>query len=334
MEEMQMLKKVIVIVLAMSILLCLAACGNETAPVETDGNTTEESATESSEAAPISEPEISEPKETKETVPDSSGEEERLSELIAETNPANKYEELAAALEICQTQFDLAVASTEKAGLSEDPTLSGLIAEWGQQLGDLRDYLKEHEGASEEELNALDEDADFMYYADSFLPALTRLYNMTSAIEKDPALWLKRYAAVPEAEVEQVECDGSWPEGYFFSDRVPAIEPINDIMTSASGGEYGFEDGTEYSLSVVSLEEEQARAYIDQLIEAGFQEVSTTEAMGSFVWFGRLNDNDGHISAAILYDGNAAGTAADPALLAQFYDYDIIGVMLDIGMIY
>ena len=329
-----MLKKVIVIVLAMSILLCLAACGNETAPVETDGNTTEESATESSEAAPISEPEISEPKETKETVPDSSSEEERLSELIAETNPANKYEELAAALDICQTQFDLAVASTEKAGLSEDPTLNGLIAEWGQQLGDLRDYLKEHEGASDEELNALDEDADFMYYADSFLPALTRLYNMTSAIAEDPALWLEWYTLVPEAETEQVECDSSWPEGYFFSERVPALESIDSFMMSETGKEFGFEDGIEYSLSVASLEEEQARAYIDQLIEAGFQEVSTTEAMGSFVWFGRLNDSEGHISAAILYDGNAAGTAADPTFMAQFYNCDIVGVMLDIGMIY
>lgn len=330
-----MMKKVMGIVLALSILLCLAACGNEAAPAETaespSASPAEESAPEAAEAAPADEPESNTPEEI---APAPSDGEKRLAELIAETNPANKYEELAAALEICQTQFDLAVASTEKAGLSEDPTLSGLIAEWGQQLGDLRDYLKEHEGASEEELTALDEDADFMYYADSFLPALTRLYNMTSAIEKDPALWLKRYAAVPEAEVEQVECDGSWPEGYFFSDRVPAIEPINDIMTSASGGEYGFEDGTEYSLSVVSLEEEQARAYVDQLIEAGFQEESTTEALDSFVWFGRLNDNEGHISAAILYDGNAAGTAADPALLAQFYDYDIIGVMLDIGMIY
>ena len=329
-----MLKKVIVIVLAMSILLCLAACGNETAPVETDGNTTEESATESSEAAPISEPEISEPKETKETVPDSSSEEKRLSELIAETNPTNKYEELAAACEICQEQFDLAVASVEKAGLSEDSTLSGLIADWSQQLGDLRDYLKGYEGASEEELTALDEDEEFMYYADNFLPVLSRMYNMTSAIAEDPALWLERYTLVPEAETEQVECDSSWPEGYFFSERVPALESIDSFMMSETGKEYGFEDGIEYSLSVASLEEEQARAYIDQLIEAGFQEVSTTEAMGSFVWFGRLNDSEGHISAAILYDGNAAGTAADPTFMAQFYNCDIVGVMLDIGMIY
>lgn len=334
MEEMQMLKKVIVIVLAMSILLCLAACGNETAPVETDGNTTEESATESSEAAPISEPEISEPKETKETVPDSSSEEKRLSELIAETNPTNKYEELAAACEICQEQFDLAVASVEKAGLSEDSTLSGLIADWSQQLGDLRDYLKGYEGASEEELTALDEDEEFMYYADNFLPVLSRMYNMTSAIAEDPALWLERYTAVPESETEQLECDGSWPEGYFFSDRVPALERVDDFLTSMSGGVYGYEGGTEYALLVNEFGEDQALAYIDRLMEMGFREETKTDAMGTFLWFGRMDDSEGHISAAIMYNGSAAGTPQDPAFMVQFYDYDIIGVMLDIGQIY
>lgn len=334
MEEMQMLKKVIVIVLAMSILLCLAACGNETAPVETDGNTTEESATESSEAAPISEPEISEPKETKETVPDSSSEEKRLSELIAETNPTNKYEELTAARDICQEQYDLAVASVEKAGLSEDSTLSGLIAEWGQTLGNLRDYLKGYEGASEEELNALDEDTEFIYYADNFLPILTRLYNMTSAVAEDPALWLEWYTAVPESETEQLDCNGSWPEGYFFSDRAPALERVDDFSTSASGGVYGFDGGSEYALLVNEFEEDQALGYIDQLVEMGFREETKTDAMGAFLWFGNLDDSEGHISTAIMYNGNAAGTPQDPAFMVQFYDYDIIGVMLAIGQIY
>ena len=69
-----------------------------------------------------------------------------MSELLAEANPANKYEELAAAHEYSASRrFDLAVVSTEKAGLTEDSTMSGLIEEFGQQLGNLRDFLKEYE---------------------------------------------------------------------------------------------------------------------------------------------------------------------------------------------
>ena len=85
---------------------------------------------------------------------------------------------------------------------------------------------------------------------------------------------------------------------------------------------------------VNEFEEDQALGYIDQLVEMGFREETKTDAMGAFLWFGNLDDSEGHISTAIMYNGNAAGTPQDPAFMVQFYDYDIIGVMLAIGQIY
>lgn len=318
-----MYKKLMVIVLALSMLLCLAACGDKTSSAETSGNKSD-----TDESAPADD------KESSETEKTTSDEEKNLSERIAETNPANQYEELTAAYEICNEQLSKAIASVEQAGLSEDSTLSGLITEWGQTLGDLHNYLNGYAQATPEELAALEGDADFMYYINYFLPDLAKVYNMTGAIAEDPALWLERYTLVPQSQTEEVEFDGSWPEGYFFSDRVPKLENVDTLMVSEGGKEYGFEDGVEYSLLVNSIEKDQAMAYIDQLVEAGFREETVTESIGVLLWFGRLNDSEGHISAAIMYNGNVSGTAENPALIVQYYNYDIVGIMLDIGQIY
>ena len=326
MEGLKVSKKVMTMVLALFMLLCHAACGNAPDPVKTTASPG--GTTESPEVVLTDAPEESEPGNA------ASAEEKSLSERIAEINPSNKYGELAAAHKICQEQFELAVASAEKAGLSEDSTLGGLIEEWRQQLGDLRNYLKEYEGSGEEALNALDEDADFMYYAEASLNHLVRLYNMTSAISADPALWLERYTLVPQSLAEEVETDGSWPEGYFFSDRVPATDSVDSLLVSETGKEYGFEDGIEYAVCVNKFEEDTALSYIDQLLEAGFREAAKAEMSGAFMWFGRLDDSEGHISAMIVYNGGAAGTAVDPAFMAQFYNCDMVGILIDIGSIY
>ena len=352
-----MFKKVMAILLALSMLLCLAACGKEGA-AETDGSQDDIPAEESSEsgqedAEPAAEPEGEEPEAAEESAPaETEGEEpepeepaeteepaasdgeKRLDERVAETGPANKFEELRAAYEICQAQLDLAEESAENAGLSGDATLSGLFSDWKAQLGELYDYLKEYEGADEGTLDALDEDPLLLYYVAYFQPILPMLYNMTGAIAEDPALFLERYLTVPESAAEPVECDGSWPEGYFFSDRVPEIEHIDRLEMSATGDQYGFDGGVNYTLYVNEFGEEQARAYMDQLVEAGFRRESGAEEMGAILWYGRRDDSEGHISVAMMYNGNAAGTADSPALTVIFYDYDIIGVMLDIGTIY
>lgn len=315
-----MFKRIIAIGLILSMLLCLAACGKEPAPADTTGDQGEASG----------EP----PAETDDAASAPSDGEKRLDDLIAEKNPANKHAELVAARDICTDQFYLAVANIEKTGLSGDSTLIGLIAEWSQELDNLRNYLMEYAEANEEELAALDTDADFQYCADYFLSHLSRIYNMTSAAAKDPALWLKYYTTVPESAAEIVETDGTWPAGYFFSDRVPPLEHIDGLMTSATGKEYGFEDGTEFALYVNSFEGEQMSAYVDQLIGAGCREEIRTEASNVLLWFGGMDDSEGHISVILMYNGNAGGTADDPNLMLQFYSYDIIGIMMDIGTIY
>lgn len=320
-----MFKKVMAIVLALSMLLCLAACAKEDAPADAAGDQGGASgAAPDSDASTGTEGAASAPVE----------EEKRLDELVAETNPANKYEELIAARDICQEQFQRAVASVEQAGLSEDTTLSELTAEWKQLFDDLHAYLFTYEGASAEELNALEGDADFQYYAGTYLSHLRQHYNMTSALARDPALWLERYTLVPQSAAEVVETDGSWPAGYFFSDRVPALESIDGLMMSETGKEYGFENGVEYALFVNAIETDQALAYVDQLIGVGFREENRAEAQDVLLWFGKLNDGQGHISAIVMYNGNADGTAANPALMVQFYCYDIIGIMTDLGQLY
>ena len=166
------------------------------------------------------------------------------------------------------------------------------------------------------------------------MSALSKIFNMTRALEKDPALWLSRYTTVPQSETELLETDGSWPEGIFFSERVPALEHIDALMMSETGGEYGFEGGLEYALIVFEAGEDEALAYVDQLAGAGFREEIRQEGQGLMMWFGRKNDSEGHISAALVYMGDAGGTAESPALMVQFYSYDAVGLLIDIGSIY
>lgn len=326
-----MFKKAAAIALILSLLLFPAACGNEAAQEETTGS---QSSSEASAAAPAGEAESGEPAEPEESAPQLSAEEKRLPELAAETNPANKYEELIAARDICMERFNAAVASAERAGLSEDETISELTAQWLERFGNLRDYLAEFEEMSGEERSALDEDEDFVSHADYYMSALSKIFNMTRALEKDPALWLSRYTTVPQSETELLETDGSWPEGIFFSERVPALEHIDALMMSETGGEYGFEGGLEYALIVFEAGEDEALAYVDQLAGAGFREEIRQEGQGLMMWFGRKNDSEGHISAALVYMEDAGGTAESPALMVQFYSYDAVGLLIDIGSIY
>ena len=103
---------------------------------------------------------------------------------------------------------------------------------------------------------------------------------------------------------------------------------------SETGKEYGFADGIEYTIGVNQFGEDQALTYIDQLMDAGFREDAQEEMYGPILWLGRLDDSEGHVSAIIVYNGSAAGTAVDPAFMVQFYNCDMIGIMLDIGTIY
>ena len=145
-----MMKKITAVLLALIMLLCLVSCGKGTEPENTeDGQgdiTGEETPSGPSEGTPDGEPGTDAP-ETDETgrpedgEPQASGSDKKLDELVAERGPAGLYEELAAAHEICEAKLSEASASAEGAGLSEVATVSGLIAEWGQELGVVRDLL-------------------------------------------------------------------------------------------------------------------------------------------------------------------------------------------------
>lgn len=125
MEEMQMFKKVMAIILALPMLFCLAACGKEDMPADAAGvQSGAPGAALAGDASAGTEGAASAPVEK----------EKQLDELVAETNPAHKYEELIAARDISHEQFQRAVASAERACLSEDWTLSGLTAKWNSSL--------------------------------------------------------------------------------------------------------------------------------------------------------------------------------------------------------
>lgn len=42
------------------------------------------------------------------------------------------------------------------------------------------------------------------------------------------------------------------------------------------------------------------------------------EAPDVLMWFGRLNDGEGHNSVIVMYNGSTDGTPANPALIVQF----------------
>ena len=167
---------------------------------------------------------------------------------------------------------------------------------------------------------------------------------MTSArgIARDPALWLERYKLIYSSQTgtsdsgaspEAIETGGVWPQGYFFSDRMPAMEQVDELLSMPTGEEYGFENGEEYLLYVYSLEPDGMEAYLDQLVEAGFRAELKEGWSEGFMWFGRLDDSEGHISLAMTYNGQAEGTAKRPCLTVQIYNYDIVGMLIDLGQI-
>lgn len=84
-----------------------------------------------------------------------------------------------------------------------------------QLFDDLHGYLREYAKASAEELNALEEDEDFQYYAGTYLSDFRKLNNMTSAIERDRALWLNRDTMVPQSVAKPWKPTGPGWRGIF-----------------------------------------------------------------------------------------------------------------------
>lgn len=301
-------KRKILVVAVISLLLCLTGCGknasvNETADTSSTADTTSSEPTNGVY---------------------------KLTELIMQSEPANRYEELVEAEKICRSTLITAMAAAEDAGLSENEILSEYFASWNEKYNDLDNFLAQYEAASDEELNALNSDNDFMYNADSYLLELRLAYNMSRAIAQDPEKWLMEYQTTLDSSLEFIDNDGSWPQGYFFTSRVPSFENIDGFAAGPSGSEYGIEDGQECALFAYSFGEDQAYAYVDQLIAAGFKEECMSNYGNGFMWFGRLNDGEGHISAAIMYDSTAPASNIPPFIL-ELYNFDLIGIMIDTG---
>lgn len=313
-----MRKKVMGLLLALSLVLSLAACGKEAA------------------SAPEAGTEGQEPVQTQ-TAETAFQPEKKLSQLVAERNPKDREEEVTIALELAREELDRAVAAAEAAGLSGDETLQERLGFWDGRITDLVEYLPEYmEQVDGEPTQEQDEEL-----FDIILDAAW-VYNAARGIARDPALWLERYKLIYNSQTgtsdsgaapENIETGGVWPQGYFFSDRMPAMEQVDELLSMPTGEEYGFENGEEYLLYVYSLEPDGMEAYLDQLVQAGFREELKDGWSEGFMWFGRLDDSEGHISLAMTYNGQAEGTAKRPCLTVQIYNYDIVGMLIDLGQI-
>ena len=311
-----MFKKVTGILLALAMVLSLAACTGSTGTDETAGS--QDSAANQT---------------TNQTEGTAFQPEKNLSQLVAERNPKDRMEEVTIALEIAREELGRAVAAVEKAGLSGDETLQEELGYWDDQLTSRSDYVKKMDGEMTQE-----QDEELF---DIILDAAW-VYNAARGIARDPALWLERYKLIYNpptgtsdsgASPEAIETGGVWPQGYFFSDRMPAMEQVDELLSMPTGEEYGFENGEEYLLYVYSLEPDGMEAYLDQLVQAGFREELKDGWSEGFMWFGRLDDSEGHISLAMTYNGQAEGTAKRPCLTVQIYNYDIVGMLIDLGQI-
>lgn len=311
-----MFKKVTGILLALAMVLSLAACTGSTGTDETAGS--QDSAANQT---------------TNQTEGTAFQPEKNLSQLVAERNPKDRMEEVTIALEIAREELGRAVAAVEKAGLSGDETLQEELGYWDDQLTSRSDYVKKMDGEMTQE-----QDEELF---DIILDAAW-VYNAARGIARDPALWLERYKLIYNpptgtsdsgASPETIETGGVWPQGYFFSDRMPAMEQVDELLSMPTGEEYGFENGEEYLLYVYSLEPDGMEAYLDQLVQAGFREELKDGWSEGFMWFGRLDDSEGHISLAMTYNGQAEGTAKRPCLTVQIYNYDIVGMLIDLGQI-
>ena len=311
-----MFKKVTGILLALAMVLSLAACTGSTGTDETAGS--QDSAANQT---------------TNQTEGTAFQPEKNLSQLVAERNPKDRMEEVTIALEIAREELGRAVAAVEKAGLSGDETLQEELGYWDDQLTSRSDYVKKMDGEMTQE-----QDEELF---DIILDAAW-VYNAARGIARDPALWLERYKLIYNpptgtsdsgASPETIETGGVWPQGYFFSDRMPAMEQVDELLSMPTGEEYGFENGEEYLLYVYSLEPDAMEAYLDQLVQAGFREELKDGWSEGFMWFGRLDDSEGHISLAMTYNGQAEGTAKRPCLTVQIYNYDIVGMLIDLGQI-
>lgn len=307
-----MFKKAIALGLAL-LLLCLAACGNASTPAESA-----ESQTGATDTA----------------TPDTDEEEEAatLTELVEAMAPANNHDALVLAYTLFSRKVTETTEAMEAAGLAEEEVFQSRLVEWSRLATEnVMDLISLYADRDEEELAALSDDPSYMALWNLYMEEMDEEYTRMKIILADPEQWVETARGSSSAAVDH-ETDGSWPAGFFFSDRVPAIEGFDAFKTTDAGTAYGVEDAEEGALFFLHLTYDEMRAYIDELLAAGAVEQASSDMGSALTWVGKIEDETGCVSILAIQDSSNEGAADSPQGVLMYCNWDYYTVTAEAGV--
>lgn len=304
------MKKIWIIMLCALIVISLCACGEKTA--ETPAESMPEATTET--------PAESMPEATTETVV----EPESLESLVAAQDPANIVEELEMSFAFATEQYDKTLFAIADAGLSEDETYAEMTADWEDLIyGTVASFMADSTmyGMTAEELatNNL-----YQTSAELYISLLSMDFKQMCKVESDPQEFLDNYDI--EIDFQQQETDGTWPTGYFFDGILSPLSAYDSYYTDNIGEKnFDIPGGMEVTFSVNMSDSAAFEAYLTELADAGFSEISREDSQGMTTWYGDRGDMDSedYVFVILNFNGSAEGTDDAPqfVLMAMNWDY-------------
>ena len=317
-----MFKKALAMGLAL-LLAGLAACGKADTPTET-AETTETTTTASSAPTEESAPDTAETEE--------SGAEASLYDLVDAMGPANKHDALSLAYILFGQKVTETTEAMEAAGLAEEEVFQSYLVEWSRLATEnVMGLLSLYADRDEEELAGLADDPSYMTLWDLYMEEMDKEYARMNIILADPQQWVEMAKGSDAAAVDH-ETDGSWPEGFFFSDRVPAIEGFDSFKTTTAGQAYGIADAEEGALFFIDFTHDEMQAYIDALLAAGAEEQVSQGSEDSLVWAGKIEDEAGCVSIMAIQDSSSEGSANSPQGIIMYCNWDYYVVTEEKGI--
>lgn len=312
-----MLKKVLAAGLAL-LLLGLTACGGTAAPAAT--------------AAPQSSAPADTAAEAPAPTPEEETEAPTLREQVEALGPANKHDALALALQLFSQKVRETTEAMEAAGLAEQAEFQDYLVDWSALAYErVLPIVELYADRDEEELAGLADDASYMTLWELYMKEMDEEYTRMNTILQDPQQWAELAKGSDTAAVDH-ETDGSWPAGFFFSDRVPEIEGFDVFKTTTAGRTYGVADAEEGALFFLSLANDRMQAYIDELLAAGAVEQSSAISGDTVTWVGKIEDEAGCVSILAIQDSTAAGTPENPQGILMYCNWDYYVVMEEAGV--
>lgn len=254
-----------------------------------------------------------------------------LDDLVTARRPADKLEKLQIFFEETEKKFNAAHDTAIETLFAGDETYLSMEASWKEEL-----YGKDGNSGMRAEINRLtglaeaDREAflsDYDAAMDSDMISLRELWNRIHAFTKDPETAIT--AEKGQLDFTVVETDGSWPEGYFFSEIIPPLPHFDDLEVSRQGEEtMNIEGGMECVFTVYIMTAEEYQDYFARIEKAGARQLMDLSTGTTSRWVGECGSKDDgtYMLLLLTFDETAEGSYALPQFTLGMMNWDYISL--------